>query len=95
MVHDRAYLRKKSFSKAIRKKNICRNIYYDEDKYPYYSNLHQYADNKIHCSCYLCTHGYERRKRYNKYVKGYTSQLPKDVRKHNRDTYTLIDEGFL
>jgi len=56
MIHDRAYTRAKDWSKAIRKYHI------DRDKqaacslfFPMYDNLHQYADNKIHCSCPLCS----------------------------------------
>jgi len=53
MIHDRAYNREKTFTKAIRKRNI------DRDRAAgrwdlYYTNLHQYANNKIHCSCPLC-----------------------------------------
>lgn len=52
-IHDKAYNRAKSYSKAMRKYQI------DRDKsagrwLPLYNNLHQYADNKIHCSCCLC-----------------------------------------
>lgn len=53
MIHDRAYTRAKDWTKAIRKYNI------DHSKagrdVPMYDNLHQYADNKIHCSCPLCS----------------------------------------
>lgn len=42
----RAERRKKDFSKAIRKRNICKSIYEDET----YDNLHEYSKNKIHCS---------------------------------------------
>ena len=46
-----AYNRKKSFSKAKRKQNICKYVYQD----PWYDNLHQYSKNKIHCSCPMCS----------------------------------------
>ena len=47
MIHDKAYNRAKTFTKAKRKYRI------DRDKAagrwsPCYDNLHQYADNKIH-----------------------------------------------
>ena len=45
-----AYNRKKSFTKAKRKQNICEHYY----GWEYYDNLHQYSKNKIHCSCPLC-----------------------------------------
>ena len=57
---DRAERRKNSFYKAKRKQNISRHNY----GFDWYDNLHQYADNKIHCSCPLCaaktakTHGW-------------------------------------
>lgn len=47
--------RRKSITKALRKRNIDRAVYcrfYDD--HPYYDNLHQYSKNKIHCSCPLC-----------------------------------------
>ena len=51
MIHDRAYNRKKSWSKALRKYHI------DTEKsgIPRYNNLHQYQDSKIHCSCPMCS----------------------------------------
>lgn len=53
-IHDRAYNRAKSRSKALRKYHI------DRDKAagrwsPMYDNLHSYSVNPIHCSCPLCS----------------------------------------
>ncbi len=45
-----AQKRHNDFTKAIRKQNICIRHY----GFNYYSNLHQYSKNKIHCSCPLC-----------------------------------------
>lgn len=45
----RSVRRKTDFKKAIRKKKIINGYGWD-----YYSNLHQYSKNKIHCSCPLC-----------------------------------------
>ncbi len=42
--------RKKDFTKAFRKRKICRAI----SVYEWYNNLHQYSKNKIHCSCGMC-----------------------------------------
>ena len=42
--------RHNDWKKAIRKKNICEQVYGIE----YYNNLHQYSKNKVHCSCPLC-----------------------------------------
>ena len=52
-----AYNRDVSKRKALRKRRIARKVY----GYDYYDNLHQYANNKIHCSCGMC-----RRKTNNK-----------------------------
>ena len=53
-IHDRAYTRAKSWTKALRKYHI------DRDKAAgrwslWYNNLHQYANNKIFCSCCMCS----------------------------------------
>lgn len=41
--------------KALRKRRIDSEVYcYLSDEHRYYSNLHQYSKNKIHCSCPLC-----------------------------------------
>lgn len=47
---SRAERRKNSYFKAKRKRNICLR----KDGSDWYDNLHQYADNKIHCSCPMC-----------------------------------------
>ena len=44
-----------SVKKAIRKKRITEEVYFEGKLYPYYNNLHQYSKNKIHCSCPLCS----------------------------------------
>lgn len=63
-IHNRAYTRAKTWTKALRKYHI------DRDKSAgrwslWYDNLHQYADNAIHCSCPMC-----RAKTNNKNRKG-------------------------
>ena len=52
---SRAYNRDVSKRKALRKKRIAEEVYYNGKVYPYYDNLHQYSKNKIHCSCGLCS----------------------------------------
>ena len=52
-IHDRAYDRAKSHSKALRKYHI------DKDRAAgrwtlWYNNLHSYDKGKIHCDCSLC-----------------------------------------
>ena len=44
--------RHNSWRKAIRKRNIDRNVHWGGD---WYDNLHQYSKGKIHCSCELCS----------------------------------------
>ena len=52
---SQAYNRDVSIRKALRKRRIAREVYYDGDTHPYYNNLHQYSKNKIHCSCFMCS----------------------------------------
>lgn len=47
---SRDYYRDLTWRKALRKRRIAREIL----QFDYYSNLHQYSKNKIHCSCPLC-----------------------------------------
>lgn len=42
--------RKTNNNKALRKQGLARSVY----GFDYYSNLHEYDKNKIHCSCNLC-----------------------------------------
>ena len=51
---SRAYNRDISKRKALRKRQIARNVY-RWDNSDYYDSLHQYSKNKIHCSCPLCS----------------------------------------
>ena len=48
------YNRYMSKKKALRKKKIADEVYWNGKEFPYYNNLHQYSKNKIHCSCPLC-----------------------------------------
>lgn len=55
---SRAYNRRMSYLKALRKKKITEEVYWDGNGpyyHPYYNNLHQYSKNKIHCSCPMCS----------------------------------------
>ena len=52
IMRNEAEKRHNDWRKAIRKRNIVRDIYgWNEG---WYDNLHQYSKNKIHCSCPLC-----------------------------------------
>ena len=47
---SRAERRHRNVKKALRKRRISRAV----NGCDYYNNIHQYSDNKIHCSCPLC-----------------------------------------
>lgn len=51
---SRAERRKRDVHAAIRKKRITEQVYHMSD-FPYYSNLHQFSKNKVHCSCWMCS----------------------------------------
>ena len=55
MSRSSSYNRDISRRKALRKRRLAKEIYYDEVNYPFYDNLHQYSKNKIHCSCPMCS----------------------------------------
>ena len=51
----KAWRRHKDYSKAKRKKDIDYSINAGKTYFhPWYDNLHQYSENKIHCSCPMC-----------------------------------------
>lgn len=55
--HNRGNRRHVCYREAIRKRNICLEVYHNE----WYDNLHEYSKNKVHCSCPMCaakTRGY-------------------------------------
>ena len=54
-IRTRAERRHNDIKKAIRKRKIANSVYPNDKDWDYYSNLHQYSKNKIHCSCYLCS----------------------------------------
>ena len=57
-LHERtaAWRRYKDYTKAARKRDIARKVYPSfKGESEYYSNLHQYSKNKIHCSCPICS----------------------------------------
>ena len=80
---SRAYNRDISKRKALRKRQITRNIYRQGNS-DYYDSLHQYSKNKIHCSCAQCSKktrnkGYRRtaKKNYNRSINWKKSDLIK------------------
>ena len=80
---SRAYNRDISKRKALRKRQIARNVY-RQDNSDYYDSLHQYSKNKIHCSCAQCSKktrnkGYRitAKKNYNRSINWKKSDLIK------------------
>ena len=80
---SRAYNRDMSKRKALRKRQIARNVYRWNNS-DYYDSLHQYSKNKIHCSCAQCSKktrnkGYRRtaKKNYNRSINWKKSDLIK------------------
>ena len=55
-MNSRARTRDLMWRKARRKQRIAHSLDPEWDtRHPYYSNLHQYSKNKIHCSCPWCS----------------------------------------
>ena len=81
---SRAYNRDVSKRKALRKKRIAEEVYYNGKEYPYYDNLHQYSKNKIHCSCPMCSpktrnKGRRDRKNYQRALNYKASELKRQI----------------
>lgn len=56
MARTRAWRRYKDYTKAKRKQDIDRERWRGSSWWhPWYSNLHEYSKNKIHCSCGMCS----------------------------------------
>ena len=81
---SRAYNRDVSKRKALRKKRLAEEVYYNGKEYPYYNNLHQYSKNKIHCSCPMCSaktrnKGRRDRKNYMRSLNYKASELKRQI----------------
>ena len=81
---SRAYNRDVSKRKALRKKRLAKEVYYNGKEYPYYNNLHQYSKNKIHCSCPICSpktrnKGRRDRKNYMRSLNYKASELKRQI----------------
>lgn len=81
-----AYNRDVSKRKALRKRRIAEEVYWDGKEHPYYDNLHQYSKNKIHCSCPSCSsktrnkgHRRYRPGNYMKHINYKASELRRQV----------------
>ena len=81
---SRAYNRDVSKRKALRKKRLAEEVYYNAKEWPYYNNLHQYSKNKIHCSCPICSpktrnKGRRDRKNYMRSLNYKASELKRQI----------------
>ena len=77
----KAWRRHKDYSKAKRKKDIDYSIHAGSIHFhPWYNNLHQYSDNKIHCSCPMCS-AKTRNKGHRRKKKNYAPSI----------NYTIMD----
>ena len=79
-----AHNRDISRRKALRKRRLSEEIYYDGKEHPYYNNLHQYSKNKIHCSCPMCSpktrnKGRRDRKNYMRSLNYKPSELKRQI----------------
>ena len=79
-----AYNKDVSRRKALRKRRIAEEIYYNGKEYPYYDNLHQYSKNKIHCSCPMGSpktrnKGRRNRKNYQRALNYKLSELKRQI----------------
>lgn len=98
MSRTRAERRHNDIRKAIRKRNLARQLYYSHDEYPYYDNLHQYSENKIHCSCGMCSRynktnnkGPHRRKIHGNYAPTYNPSRA-DIRRLDKINFSAYDD---
>ena len=53
-MRTRAERRHNDWTKAIRKRNILKDMMWHDGE-ELYDNLHQYSKNKVHCSCFYCS----------------------------------------
>lgn len=84
MARSRAYNRDVSVRKALRKRRIAKEVYPDGKEHPYYSNLHQYSKNKIHCSCPICSAKTKNKGKHRKRTSGWNPEVnykPADLRR--------------
>ena len=81
--------RRNDWRHAKKKKN--KSYYYCKD-HPWYSNLHQYSKNKIHCSCPMCA-----RKTNNKHRPYWETPMnwPTRDKKRLEDMKEQVEEEWL
>lgn len=79
----RAVRRKNNVKKAIRKREITRNVYQksDWDDWEYYRSLHEYSKGKIHCSCPMCTQKTNRKDEFSSFHRYGGNWTHSDIKK--------------
>jgi hypothetical protein len=91
-MRGKLYNRTVSKRKALRKRRIAREVYYDGDTHPYYNNLHQYSKNKIHCSCPVCSEKTRNKGRRRYKAGNYDRHINYDIRDLKRQIAMDEDE---
>lgn len=93
MEHNRAYKRKKDFAKAIRKKRLDREVTpYSDPESGMYKHLHQYSENKIHCSCPGCSAKTKNKGSRKKGARGYCPSYNPSMKDYKRNESMDYDE---
>ena len=72
---SRGYYRDVGYRKAKRKQRITEEFYWDGLYHPYYDNLHQFSNNKIHCSCPICSAKTRNKKRRKNNGRGFAPSI--------------------
>ena len=99
MKRSAAYVREMAWRHAIRKRRIARQVYsYNDSGWDYYSHLHQFSKNKIHCSCPLCSDKTRNKGKRRQNVHGFSPAINykiSDLRKIQRLDFSEEDlENF-
>ena len=98
MKRSAAFVREMAWRHAIRKRRIARQVYPDNPGWEYYSNLHQFSKNKIHCSCPFCSAKTRNKGKRRKNAHGFSPSINykiSDLRKIQRLDFSEEDlENF-
>lgn len=78
--------------KAKRKKRIDLEKYPNSDIYPWYSNLHQYSKNKVHCSCPQCSAKTRNKGKRRQSAAGWTKSINYSISDLKKIEKLILDE---